>query len=231
MLMVLAAERWWSLSALAPSVSSAYSSSLSSPEFVRQWNLRPKERKSLGKDNFQGGTQDKFENRWSCSWGRLYDYGLNNNRTIETEVRKLSENAAALRLIKDVNTLMEKAGVPAANGRVNACYQNWYSFEENHSIAPHGDTLTELVEGMPIFSVSCGGDRLFNIEPEASSKDWAHARKELVSQRCRLEISDGDLVIMGGECQTTHRHDVPKPRRDVDKERHDRINFTLRVFK
>ena len=230
MLMVLAVEGWWSLSALAPSASSAYSPS-SSSSFVKQWNLRPAERKSLGKDNFQGGTQDKFENRWSCSWGRRYRYGSNNNRTIETEVRELSGNPAALRLIEEVNTLMAAAGVPEANGRVNACYQNWYSFEENHNIAPHGDTLTELVEGMPIFSVSCGGDRLFNIIPEASSKSWAYTRKDLVSQPCRLEISDGDLVIMGGECQTTHRHDVPKPRCEVEKERRDRINFTLRVFK
>ena len=40
-----------------------------------------------------------------------------------------------------------------------------------------------------------------------------------------LTISDGDLVIMGGTCQKTHKHEIMKLRK---KDKHgDRINFTF----
>jgi hypothetical protein len=84
---------------------------------------------------------------------------------------------------------------------------------------------------MPIFSISCGGDRIFEFKPKQSNATWAHTAKELESKTVRLELSDGALVIMGGDCQKTHTHAVDPPRADREKEQRDRINYTLRIFK
>lgn len=41
-----------------------------------------------------------------------------------------------------------------------------------------------------------------------------------------LEVGDGDLVVMGGDCQKTHKHEVPKTNQLVGR----RINATFRTF-
>lgn len=41
-----------------------------------------------------------------------------------------------------------------------------------------------------------------------------------------LEVGDGDLVVMGGDCQKTHKHEVPKTSQLVGR----RINATFRTF-
>ena len=53
-----------------------------------------------------------------------------------------------------------------------------------------------------------------------------------------LELGDGDLLVMGGRCQMTHKHEVPRlPRHELpgkeDEERQRemrRINLTFRSF-
>ena len=97
------AEDYFSLPSSSSSSSSSSSASLSS--FQEQWDLHPTAKKSLGKDNFRGGEVEKYENRFSCSWGRLYNYGANNHRTIEGEVRPLAHNPVAVRLVGEVIAL------------------------------------------------------------------------------------------------------------------------------
>lgn len=41
-----------------------------------------------------------------------------------------------------------------------------------------------------------------------------------------LEVADGDLVVMGGGCQKTHKHEVPKTKQLVDRH----INAAFRTF-
>jgi Alkylated DNA repair protein len=41
-------------------------------------------------------------------------------------------------------------------------------------------------------------------------------------------VKEGDVLVMGGNCQSTHNHSVPKPRKREPKE--DRISFTFRCF-
>ena len=53
-----------------------------------------------------------------------------------------------------------------------------------------------------------------------------------------LELGDGDLLVMGGRCQMTHKHEVPRLLRhelpgkeDEERQREmRRINLTFRSF-
>ena len=43
-----------------------------------------------------------------------------------------------------------------------------------------------------------------------------------------ITLRDGDLLVMGGSMQQTHKHSVPKPRRTEHAA--NRINWTVRAF-
>jgi alkylated DNA repair dioxygenase AlkB len=45
-----------------------------------------------------------------------------------------------------------------------------------------------------------------------------------------LLLKDGDLVVMGGACQKTHKHEVPALRKTKDPPSANRINWTVRAF-
>jgi len=73
----------------------------------------------------------------------------------------------------------------------------------------------------PIFSLSWGGPRRFVLKP----------KKNVVGIARDFVLRDGDLLVMGGTTQKTHKHEVPKWRKTKD---HflpgKRINWTLRAF-
>ena len=89
----------------------------------------------------------------------------------------------------------------------------------SHYIGPHSDDETQLAPGAPIFSVSWGATRRFRLLPR---------RKTMPNMAVKLdlEVADGDLVVMGGDCQKTHKHEVPKTKQLVGR----RINATFRTF-
>lgn len=47
-----------------------------------------------------------------------------------------------------------------------------------------------------------------------------------VAAKLDLQVGDGDLIVMGGDCQKTHKHEVPKTSQLVGR----RINATFRTF-
>ena len=49
-----------------------------------------------------------------------------------------------------------------------------------------------------------------------------------VSEKRVLELRDGDLCVMGGRCQKTHKHDLPKVTGQLCGRR---INATFRSFR
>ena len=115
----------------------------------------------------------------------------------------------------------------------------------SHYIGPHSDDETQLAVGAPIFSISWGATRRFRLLPrrktasirrqKAVSDDadsigstdacGASGRPD-ASVKLDLEVANGDLIVMGGDCQKTHKHEVPKTRQLVGR----RINATYRTF-
>jgi alkylated DNA repair dioxygenase AlkB len=133
---------------------------------------------------------------------------------------------------------------------------NYYEVE--HDISKHSDDEGQLVNGAPIFSLSWGGRRRFRLhrkKPEGGQKEFvemefvlgtvpnptqsdgirpwystqSHTIHAFSTTRTRTHSGDGDLLIMGGALQKTHKHDVP-PHRKKDPPSGRRINFTARSF-
>lgn len=73
----------------------------------------------------------------------------------------------------------------------------WYRTGED-SVAMHGDRIARERESATVATVSLGGARRFLIR----SKSGGPSRS--------FSLGHGDLVVMGGTCQRTHEHGVPK---------------------
>ncbi|KAJ9457167.1 hypothetical protein DIPPA_35261 [Diplonema papillatum] len=82
----------------------------------------------------------------------------------------------------------------------------------------HSDVTRQLVPGSPIACVSWGATRKFQVRAKPQYKDTC--------RNLDLDVADGDLVVMGGACQVTHKHAVPKAARCGSR----RISFTFRLF-
>lgn len=103
------------------------------------------------------------------------------------------------------------------NTSLNQCLTNWY--EADGYIGKHSDDTKQLLDDSEIFSFSFGpARRIFTLEPKKSGK------------KLRVELEHNILVIMGGKCQSTHRHYVEKVKND-DKLIGRRVNVTFRCFK
>lgn len=170
----------------------------------KEWSLHPTNRHKL----MIFGRQAE-EKRWSQSWGVSYAYSGAVN-----VARPLKESKMVVQLIDRVNELSR--GV--APNKYNGCLQNWY--EPSDSIALHSDDERAMCRSCPIFSLSWGGTRRFLFRKRKDKKE-----------KTEIWLRDGDLLVMGGTCQTTHYHEVPKLRKTMDPPTSDRINWTIRAFK
>jgi alkylated DNA repair dioxygenase AlkB len=68
----------------------------------------------------------------------------------------------------------------------------------NDSVAFHGDTTARDMDEALVATVSLGAPRRFLLRPTAGGGS------------CSLSLGRGDLVVMGGTCQRTWRHGIPK---------------------
>ena len=117
-----------------------------------------------------------------------------------------------------VRDLIDAANIATTQGYYNAVLQNWY--EPDDTIGKHADDESSNRPDMPIWSLSWGGTRRFLFRAKRSP---SHNVTELY-------LEDGDLLVMGGTCQQTHHHEVPKVRPTKDPPTKRRINFTVRAF-
>jgi len=68
----------------------------------------------------------------------------------------------------------------------------------NDSVALHGDTTArDMIEAI-VATVSLGAPRRFMLRPTEGGASIA------------MPLGRGDLVVMGGTCQRTWRHGIPK---------------------
>jgi alkylated DNA repair dioxygenase AlkB len=74
-----------------------------------------------------------------------------------------------------------------------ACYRNG-----DDSVAFHGDKLGRLVNDAIVATVSVGAPRRFLLKPSAGGPSLS------------FDLGWGDLFVMGGTCQRTWQHAIPK---------------------
>ena len=171
---------------------------------LREWKMHPSHRHTI-----RVFGKEVEEKRWSQSWGISLKYSGSTSHA-----RPLSESPLVSELIQKTNECTKN--LLAQNNAYNACLQNWY--EEEDCIGLHADDERELRRGFPIFSLSWGGTRRFLFRSKADSKD-----------KVEIYLRDGDLLIMGGTCQDTHKHEVPKIRKTKDPPAGRRLNYTIRA--
>ena len=95
----------------------------------------------------------------------------------------------------------------------------------------HSDDERELLRHLPVVSLSWATPahyRRFRFTPrkgvsDALAPEWGAGPGV-------LRLHNGCLVVMGGLCQTTHKHELMKPTKQLAESSGRRINLTLRAF-
>uniref|UniRef100_K3WHX5 Fe2OG dioxygenase domain-containing protein n=1 Tax=Globisporangium ultimum (strain ATCC 200006 / CBS 805.95 / DAOM BR144) TaxID=431595 RepID=K3WHX5_GLOUD len=110
------------------------------------------------------------------------------------------------------------------NTLLNGVLLNWYA-DGDHYIGPHSDSVGALYKHSPVFSLSLGATRRFVFTAKTGKSSTANDRNGAV-QRLELALQSGDLIVMGGMTQQTHKHALPKMKNCIEK----RVSITLRCF-
>ena len=160
------------------------------------WAPRPKERRTREAMNRDGSTITITENRWSQAYGKSYAYGGLLNEALPAEAHPLVPHLFHL-----ASTLAPTAAP------YDVALANWYRAED--SISAHSDNEPQLRARAPIFSFSWGAQRRFILKAKANA-DGSPLNPGAL--KLELVVGDGDLLVMGGATQETHRHLVPPPK-------------------
>lgn len=174
--------------------------------FEELWGMRPEEKSIIKLRGKEIRTP-----RWTQSFGRQYYFtGMNHDAIDIPQAIKV--------FIDYINDLDYFKTFP----KINMCLANWYE-DGSHYIGFHSDderpiALRPSGESL-IFSISFGETRDFVLRNKETSEDL------------RLKLTDRSIVVMGGLCQKTHKHSVPKVSGKKGKVLKKRINLTFRSFK
>lgn len=131
-----------------------------------------------------------------------------------------SELAHCIETMQKMVMTSDNLGKSRKQSYLNGALVNWYADGE-HYMGPHTDDENELIARAPVFSLSLGATRRFVFT--GKGQDGKPSDKG----RLELTLQDGDLLIMGGTTQETHKHALPKMKKCLDQ----RMNVTLRCFK
>ena len=103
------------------------------------------------------------------------------------------------------------------NPFLNQSLVNWY--EQDGSIGKHSDDTRQLMPNSEIYSFTFGpAVRTFILEPKCY---------DMKNKIYHIKVQHNTMIIMGGRCQHTHKHSVPKVYNDNNR----RLNVTFRCFK
>ena len=87
------------------------------------------------------------------------------------------------------------------NGRYGRRFESvrlaWYR-DGRDSVAMHGDRIGRRIADTVVVILSLGAPRRFLLKPAAGGPSL------------RFDLGGGDLLVMGGACQRTWRHGIPK---------------------
>jgi alkylated DNA repair dioxygenase AlkB len=116
----------------------------------------------------------------------------------------------AARVVREMSeALSRRYGRPLGNVSL-ACYR-----DGRDSVAPHGDTLGTDVDDAIVAVVSLGAPRRFSlrrVERGSHTGRWREPPERFWTSpdSLALAVGQGDLVVMGGTCQRTWLHGIPK---------------------
>lgn len=91
-----------------------------------------------------------------------------------------------------IDSLTSRYGIP-----LNQVSAGWYR-DGSDSVAYHGDRIARDRPRSIVATVSLGAARRFLIRPKEGGKAMS------------FSLGHGDLVVMGGSCQRTWEHTIPK---------------------
>lgn len=178
-----------------------------SETFNSLWSLHPQ---ALGQVKMFGKLADTP--RWQQSYGQPYKFsGLEHQALpVPPEVQPYLDY---------VNSL------PQYGGGFNMALLNWYQDGRHHigyhaddesqmKVSPSGETL--------VFSLSFGQQRTFSLKPKPEH--------EKQGKPFKMELRSNLAIVMGGNCQKTHKHAILKVDGKKGKQMGRRINMTFRQF-
>lgn len=144
--------------------------------------------------------QFKTTKRMVCSLGKSYPYS--GHITV----------GHSFELYPQLEVLMHKLNKELGTN-YNSVLLNWYPEGAYVGIGKHSDNERELVSGS-VASVSLGATCNFVLETWDKTESFS------------VDLKDGDVFIMGKECQSHYGHFIP-----YSKMTSDRISLTFREFK
>jgi len=170
---------------------------LTESEFDNLWDLHPLEDQYV---KIMGN--DVKIPRWNQSYGLPY---------------KFSGVVHVAKPIPEIiKPFIDFANKDVDDGTFNSALVNWYENGDNY-IGFHSDDEKQLIKDTPIYCFSFGSERDFVIKNKPNINE----------NKLKLLLENNSLVIMGGTCQKTHLHSIPK-RKKINSRR---ISITLRQFK
>ncbi len=168
------------------------------PDFQTVWDLKPDTR---GKIVLFGKEHDVP--RWQQSYEKNYFFsGMIHESSIITP-----------KIFLDFLKTCQQKISPKLNGIL----VNWYNPQDY--IGFHSDDEKKLIQDEPIITLTLLEDpseqRKFRLK---SNTDNGHNKD--------IKLGHGDILVMGGSTQSTHKHSVPKSTKYSSR----RISITLRSF-
>lgn len=174
-------------------------------EFERLWSLAPSQ-KSTG---IVFGRSVTFPRR-TAAFGRDYTFSGQTSVSLDLTDAPGYEHYA---------DWMTDTGL-------NGVLVNWYDAFEGDYIGAHSDNEVQLVRGAPIVSITFASNDLHFRRFRLKAKKPLDDNGDVA-----VELRNGDVVVMGGACQQTHKHEIMPPRqREAHERTGRRINVTLRRF-
>lgn len=156
--------------------------------------------------------------RLQLCFGQSYNYSGTTSHAI-TEIPPIIQKA--LDAVNKDYMKATKTKVPI----YSMCLVNYYRDGDDY-IGFHSDDEKQLIPNTPIYSISLGAKRKFRLKIKDKFNQDTEPKPEIKIDEYEIEPENKSLLIMGGSCQKTHKHSVPKQ----TKVKELRINLTFRAF-
>lgn len=185
---------------------------LTQEEFQEMWCEKPQNRP----EGFVMGKHVKFP-RWTRAYGKDYAFS--------GQIVTASDLSDAPKYVKMLLDKLTEMNFEYSNH--NGILVNYYESDMNACdyIGKHSDNERDLCKSSDIISLTwCDSNahyRRFRLTPKKKENKDNHISN----------LHNGDLIIMCGNCQQTHYHEIMTSRkRDYNERIGKRINITVRKF-